>query len=229
MQHVEALRALVARDHVAHRVVAHMAHMDAARRIGKHLEHVVFRPRADRSRARETAALVPEALPLGFGFPEIVAGGDHRAAGPGGQDRGRRRAGRPAPCRWPLALPKRHGRDKQARPARATIFQPRPPGVRVVVVPGSRCPGSRRNESSVKRRPRVTGRASCSSEQENRIAPPAAGAIAMRAIFRKQQLAALVLVGVEIEREREAAVGGAGARIVAVARGNSRRARSRSR
>ena len=44
MQHVEALRALVARDHVAERVVAHVAHVDAARRIGEHLEHVVFGP-----------------------------------------------------------------------------------------------------------------------------------------------------------------------------------------
>jgi hypothetical protein len=45
VQHVEALGALVARDHVAHRIVADMAHMDAPRRIGEHLEHVVFRAR----------------------------------------------------------------------------------------------------------------------------------------------------------------------------------------
>src|SRR3546814_4711267 len=44
MQHVESARLLVARHDVAERVVPHMAHVDAARRIGKHLEHVVFRP-----------------------------------------------------------------------------------------------------------------------------------------------------------------------------------------
>ena len=43
MQHVEPLGALVARHDIAHRVVADMAHMDAPRRIGEHLEHVVFR------------------------------------------------------------------------------------------------------------------------------------------------------------------------------------------
>ena len=37
-------RALVARHHVAHRVVAHVAHVDAPRRVGEHLQHVVFRP-----------------------------------------------------------------------------------------------------------------------------------------------------------------------------------------
>ena len=42
MQHGEALRPLVARDHVAQRVVAHVAHVDPAGRIGKHLEHVVL-------------------------------------------------------------------------------------------------------------------------------------------------------------------------------------------
>ena len=41
MQDVEALGALVACDDVAHGVVADMAHMDAPRRIGEHLEHVV--------------------------------------------------------------------------------------------------------------------------------------------------------------------------------------------
>ena len=42
MQHIVATGALVAGDDIAHRIVADMAHVDAARRIGKHLEHVVF-------------------------------------------------------------------------------------------------------------------------------------------------------------------------------------------
>ena len=44
VQHVEAARRLVPRHHVAHGIVADMAHVDAARRIGKHLQHIVFIP-----------------------------------------------------------------------------------------------------------------------------------------------------------------------------------------
>ena len=43
VQHAEALGPLVARDRIAHHIIADMAHMDAPRRIGKHLKHVVFR------------------------------------------------------------------------------------------------------------------------------------------------------------------------------------------
>ncbi len=42
MQHIEALRAAEAGDDVAHRVVARMAHVDAPRRIGEHLQHIAF-------------------------------------------------------------------------------------------------------------------------------------------------------------------------------------------
>ncbi len=77
MQHVEALGALVARDHVALRVVAHVAHMDAPRRIGEHLQHVVFRPGAIHDGA-ERLALVPDLPPLGFGLAKIVADGCRR-------------------------------------------------------------------------------------------------------------------------------------------------------
>ncbi len=42
MQDVEALGALVAGENIAHRVVAHVAHVDAPRRIGEHLEDVAF-------------------------------------------------------------------------------------------------------------------------------------------------------------------------------------------
>ncbi|OPZ59574.1 MAG: hypothetical protein BWY87_00937 [Deltaproteobacteria bacterium ADurb.Bin510] len=42
MQHVETLHALVARHDVADGVVAHVAHVDAARGVGEHLQQVVF-------------------------------------------------------------------------------------------------------------------------------------------------------------------------------------------
>jgi hypothetical protein len=44
MQDREAPGALEPRDHVAQRVVAHVAHVQTPRRIGEHLQHVVLRP-----------------------------------------------------------------------------------------------------------------------------------------------------------------------------------------
>ena len=85
MQHVEALGALVARDHVALGVVAHVTHVDASRWIGKHLEHVVFRPALIHDGAKGLAS-VPDLLPLGFGLAEVIALGFGRG--------GRRRHGR---------------------------------------------------------------------------------------------------------------------------------------
>jgi hypothetical protein len=79
MQHVEAPRPLVARHHVAHRVIAHMAHMDAPRRIGEHLQDVVFRPRILVA-GREDLPLVPEFLPTRLRFAGVVALGGHRIA-----------------------------------------------------------------------------------------------------------------------------------------------------
>ena len=78
MQHVKALRALEPRHHVAHRVVAHVAHMDAPRRIGEHLQHVVFRLARVVVRRREDAALVPDFLPAGLGLGGVVAVGRHQ-------------------------------------------------------------------------------------------------------------------------------------------------------
>ena len=72
VQHVEAAGALVARDHVAHRVVPHMPHVDAPRRVGEHLQHVVFRARRI-GRDDEGAALVPDRLPMGLVFPGVVS------------------------------------------------------------------------------------------------------------------------------------------------------------
>ncbi len=72
MQHVQSHRPLHPRHHVAHRVVAHVAHMDAPRRIGKHFQHVVFRPRIVVAR-REYAALVPDFLPARLGVAGVIA------------------------------------------------------------------------------------------------------------------------------------------------------------
>ena len=74
VQHVHAAGALVAGDHVAHGVVADVAHVDAPRRVGEHLQHVVFRARVV-VRGPEDAALVPDLLPAGFGFAGVVAVG----------------------------------------------------------------------------------------------------------------------------------------------------------
>ena len=75
VQHRVAPRPLVARHHVAERVVAHMPHVDLAAGVGKHLQHVVFRlaVASARRRTREAAALVPHALPVRLGGGEIVA------------------------------------------------------------------------------------------------------------------------------------------------------------
>jgi hypothetical protein len=72
VQHVEALGALVAGDHVAHGVVAHMAHMDAPRGVGEHLEHVVFGPGVVVARL-EDAARLPDLLPARLGLTRVVA------------------------------------------------------------------------------------------------------------------------------------------------------------
>ena len=69
-------RALIARHHVAHGVVAHMAHMDAPRRIGEHLEHVIFRARIV-VRGLEDLRVRPGFPPFGFGFAHVVAFGPH--------------------------------------------------------------------------------------------------------------------------------------------------------
>jgi hypothetical protein len=53
VEDVEALRPLRAGQHVAHRVVADVPHVDAPRGVGEHLEHVVLRPAGSAS-ARKT-------------------------------------------------------------------------------------------------------------------------------------------------------------------------------
>ena len=80
MQHVKALGAHVARQHVAERIVADMADMDAPGRVGEHLQHVIFRPRIVVF-GGEDRLLVPLALPARLGFAGVVAFGGHGIAG----------------------------------------------------------------------------------------------------------------------------------------------------
>ncbi len=76
MQHVVAARALVAGNHIAHGVIAHMAHMDAARGIGEHLEDVVLLARVVVV-GQEDVFIVPFCLPAGFGIARVVTFGGH--------------------------------------------------------------------------------------------------------------------------------------------------------
>ena len=72
VQHVEAAHPLVAGEQVADRVDAHVAHVDAARRVREHLEAVELRPGRVLDGA-ELPALLPAGLPLGFDLGEGVA------------------------------------------------------------------------------------------------------------------------------------------------------------
>ncbi len=72
MQHVKSARALVAGNHVAHRIIADMAHVDAAGRIGKHFQHVIFFARILVSRP-ENFFFLPNPLPFGFCYAGVIA------------------------------------------------------------------------------------------------------------------------------------------------------------
>src|SRR5271168_3756646 len=76
MHDVEALGTLVARHHVTHGVVADVPDVELARRIGKHLEDVVFWLRRIGGDV-EDASLTPYPLPLLLVFLRTVA--RHRA------------------------------------------------------------------------------------------------------------------------------------------------------
>ena len=71
MEHVEPPRPLVARDDVAHRVVAHVAHVDAARGIREHLQDVVSRASISALRP-EQPRILPGGLPLGLDRLRVV-------------------------------------------------------------------------------------------------------------------------------------------------------------
>ncbi len=71
LQHVLAEHALVAADHIADRVVAHMAHVQRAGRIRQHRQAIKLRLRGIFLRL-EGARVVPEFLRSGFNGCEIV-------------------------------------------------------------------------------------------------------------------------------------------------------------
>ncbi len=73
VKHVKAVGDLVAGDHVAHRIVPHVPHMQPPRRIGEHLEHIVFRF-VRGSGGAENAGLIPGSLPFGFDIVGGIAG-----------------------------------------------------------------------------------------------------------------------------------------------------------
>src|SRR5690625_1238475 len=76
---VEATRPLVAGDDVADRIVAHMAHVDAPRGIGEHLEDIVLWSPVRFRRAvsgHEAAGVLPGFLPSAFCFFRVVAAHD---------------------------------------------------------------------------------------------------------------------------------------------------------
>ena len=64
VEDVEAPRPLVARNHVAHGIVAHVAHVDAARGVREHLQDVVGRAPVA-ALGPEQARALPGGLPLG--------------------------------------------------------------------------------------------------------------------------------------------------------------------
>ena len=65
VQYIVPCGHLVARHHVAQRVIAHMAHVDAARRIGEHFQHIILGA-AFVALGLEYSGLVPGILPAGF-------------------------------------------------------------------------------------------------------------------------------------------------------------------
>ncbi len=76
MEDIEPAGAAITRHHIAHGVVAHMAHVDAPRRIGEHLEHVIFRARIV-VLGFEDLRTRPGLAPFGLGFAHVVSFGPH--------------------------------------------------------------------------------------------------------------------------------------------------------
>ena len=68
-----ARRHFVTRNHVAHGVVPHVPHVDTARRIGEHFQHVVFRFGFVTGGGEDTG-LFPFGLPFLFDVSSRVLG-----------------------------------------------------------------------------------------------------------------------------------------------------------
>ena len=72
MQHVEAFGAPVSCHHVAHGVIAHMPHVNAPGRIGKHFQHVIFGPLV-LAVGVEGVCVTPDFLPVLFARWRVIA------------------------------------------------------------------------------------------------------------------------------------------------------------
>ncbi len=86
VKHVETARLPVARDHVAHGVIADMTHVDAPRRIGEHLQNIIFGPAVSAVAGQEVAALFPELLPFRLDRTGIVSCGHCRSVASRGRE-----------------------------------------------------------------------------------------------------------------------------------------------
>jgi hypothetical protein len=76
VEHVLALGAVITRHDIAHGIVADVAHVNAARRIGEHLEHVIMFARIvilDDKRL----TVGPNFLPVGFLLTRIITFNAH--------------------------------------------------------------------------------------------------------------------------------------------------------
>ena len=80
VEDIKPLRPLVARKHVAHRIVADMPHMDAPGRVREHLQYVAFRP-AGLGFCGKNVVLRPNPLPVAFPLLRIVSFGGHGTSG----------------------------------------------------------------------------------------------------------------------------------------------------
>ena len=76
VEHVVPAGAHIARNHVAHGVIADMAHMDAPGGVWEHFKNIVFGTRIILARVEQPTAL-PELLPAWLRFTRIVAIGGH--------------------------------------------------------------------------------------------------------------------------------------------------------
>ena len=72
VKYIMPRRNFITRDHIAHRVVAHMAHMQLTRRIREHLKHIVLRL-ALLALGAEDSGLLPCVLPSGFNLGGVIA------------------------------------------------------------------------------------------------------------------------------------------------------------
>ena len=73
VQHAESAGGFVPRDHVAHGVIAHMAHVDAPRRIGEHLQHIILR--AGIADGGKDVGPVPRVLPAALRCGGVIGHG----------------------------------------------------------------------------------------------------------------------------------------------------------